>query len=110
MSKKIPLIGEQFLIAANPRMEKAAIQRAHMLGGYQLILANILYHMPDHPNLLQAFLWQTYDLKPQYPELRKFLNFWENNLDGKLHSVEVAGKQLIGPSEIRYALADFSIN
>lgn len=57
---------------------------------YRLITAEILYHMPDYQKLLQTFVWQEYDLAPRYPELTKFLDFWENNLDGPLHSVKVA--------------------
>ena len=43
---------------------------------YRLTTAEILYHMPDHPSLLQSYLWQEYDLAPQFPTLRKFLDFW----------------------------------
>ena len=60
------------------------------LNDYRLTTAKILYHMPDHPVLLQTYIWQDYDLQPRFPVLRKFLDFWSRNLDGKLHSVEVA--------------------
>ena len=33
-----------------------------MLKGYGLTTARILYHLPDHPHLLQTFIWQEYDL------------------------------------------------
>jgi uncharacterized protein Usg len=46
--------------------------------------------MPDHPALLQSYVWQSYDLPPDYPELRRFLEFWRLNLDGAVHSVRVA--------------------
>ena len=36
-----------------------------MLKGYRLTTAEILYHMPDHPKLLQSFVWQELDLEPQ---------------------------------------------
>ena len=52
--------------------------------------AKIIYHMPDHPTLLQTFVWQQLDEAPRYPRLRRFLDFWAHNIDGKLHSVEVA--------------------
>jgi uncharacterized protein Usg len=54
-----------------------------MLKGYRLTTAEILYHMPDHPKLLQSFVWQELDLEPQFPVLSKFLNFWQEKLDGK---------------------------
>ncbi len=57
---------------------------------YRLTTAEILYHMPDHPGLLQSYIWQDMDLAPRYPELRRFLDFWTRNLDGKLHSIRVA--------------------
>jgi uncharacterized protein Usg len=71
------------------------------LRGYSLTTAEILYHMPDHPRLLQSFVWQDYDIHPRFPKLHRFLDFWAKNLDGKLFKVRVAHKQLIRPSEIR---------
>ena len=68
------------------------------LRGYRLATAEIVYHMPDHPGLLQTFVWQHYDIEPDYPELTRFLDFWSRNIDGKLHSVTVARRQLIGPA------------
>jgi uncharacterized protein Usg len=64
---------------------------------YRLTTAEILYHMPDHPGLLQSYVWQNLDLAPDYPELRKFLDFWTCRLDGKLHSVRVGSAKLISP-------------
>ncbi len=78
------------------------------LRGYRLTTAEILYHFPDHPNLLQSYIWQEYDLSPEFPVLHKFLDFWTRNLDGKLHSVAVADSQLFKALEIRYA-ATYSI-
>ncbi len=60
------------------------------LQGFRLTTAEILYHMPDHPALLQSFVWQQMDQAPRYPRLNKFLEFWRANLDGALHSVTVA--------------------
>lgn len=73
------------------------------LNDYRLTTAEITYHLPDHPGLLQIFLWQQLDIAPSYPGLRKFLDFWSHNLDGKLHSVRVANAQLIQPSLYRFA-------
>ena len=44
-----------------------------------LTTVEIFYHMPDHPSLLQAFIWQDYDYIPDFPMLQKFLDFWEKN-------------------------------
>ncbi|MFO1069485.1 MAG: Usg family protein [Geminicoccaceae bacterium] len=68
------------------------------LQGYRLATAEILYRLPDHPDLLQTFVWQHYDLQPQFPVLRKFLDFWVRNIEGKLHSVRVTRLGLVTPS------------
>lgn len=74
---------------------------ALQLNGYRLTTAEILYHMPDHPHLLQSFVWQFMDLAPRYPKLTGFLTFWETNIDGPIHSVKVAGKRVIDAAEVR---------
>ena len=68
------------------------------LKGYRLATAEITYRLPDHPSLLQTFVWQHYDLAPDYPELRRFLAFWEQNIEGKLHSVRVDRTELMAPT------------
>jgi uncharacterized protein Usg len=74
---------------------------AVQLAGYRLTTAEILYHMPDHPHLLQTFVWQFMDMAPRYPKLVGFLTFWERNIDGRIHSVKVAGKRVIAAGEVR---------
>jgi len=73
------------------------------LRGYRLTTAEILYHMPDHPELLQSFVWQQLDLAPRYPVLCEFLRFWERSIDGRLHSVRIATRGLIAEAELRLA-------
>lgn len=73
------------------------------LEGYGLTTAEILYRMPDHPALLQSYLWQEYDLCPQFPNLHRFLDFWSHQLDGVLHTITVAHQGLIRPAEFRIA-------
>ncbi|MGB0672109.1 MAG: Usg family protein [Rhodospirillales bacterium] len=80
------------------------------LQGYRLCTAEITYHRPDVPVLLQTFLWQKLDLAPRFPVLRGFLDFWEKNLDGKLHSVRVAQAELLKPQDARWIEAPLVIN
>jgi uncharacterized protein Usg len=72
-----------------------------MLRGYGLTTAKILYHLPDHPHLLQSYVWQQYDLAPKFPALFRFLDFWQAELDGPLHSVSYTHRELISPTEWR---------
>ncbi len=76
----------------------------------RLTTAEILYHLPDHPALLQSFIWQHMDVAPDYPRLRKFLDYWEDNIEGRLHSVTVAGGTLNTRAEIKHADARFLLH
>jgi uncharacterized protein Usg len=80
------------------------------LRGYRLTTAEILYHLPDHPAVLQTFIWQELDLAPKFPILNRFLHFWQENLEGRLHSVRVAARGLIAPTELRHAGAEFTLH
>jgi uncharacterized protein Usg len=80
------------------------------LRDYRLTTAEILYHLPDHPKLLQTYLWQEYDMAPHFPELHRFLGFWTREIEGKLHSVRVGSKKLITPEDIRYSSMEYLIH
>ncbi len=69
--------------------------------GFGLTTAQILYRRPDHPWLLQAYVWQEYDLCPHFPELHGFLEFWQKSIEGALHSITVAHSRLIKPAELK---------
>jgi uncharacterized protein Usg len=71
------------------------------LEGYGLTTAEIHYRLPDHPALLQLYVWQDYDIAPAFPTLKGFLDHWQRELEGALHSVRVAHQHLIRPSEWR---------
>jgi uncharacterized protein Usg len=80
------------------------------LKGFSLTTAEILYRLPDHPLLLQTFVWQDYDLSPRFPKLIAFLDYWRKNLDGPLCSVRVAHAGLIKPAEVRLIGDEFRLN
>jgi uncharacterized protein Usg len=80
------------------------------MGGYGLTTAQILYRRPDHQWLLQSFVWQNYDLFPKFPELRRFLAFWMETLEGPLHSVTVAHSRLIKPAELKAINGEFRLH
>lgn len=72
------------------------------LNGFRLTTAQIYYHLPDHPGLLQEFIWQHYDIAPKFPKLFGFLNFWTKEIEGTLHSVYVARTEIITPTDARF--------
>lgn len=82
----------------------------HGLDGYGLTTAQIIYRVPDRLHLLQEFVWQEFDVFPNFPALAKFLQFWETELDGPLHSVTVAHKRLIQPAELEKQDGEFRLH
>ncbi|MCJ8521473.1 uncharacterized protein Usg [Pseudorhizobium tarimense] len=80
------------------------------LSGYGLTTAHILYHIPDFESVLQTYVWQDYDRAPDFPEMRRFLDFWASELDGPLHSVRYTHRRLIGPQEWRQINGEFKIH
>lgn len=81
-----------------------------LIKDYRLTTAEILYRLPDHPVLLQSYVWQEFDLCPDFPELHKFLNFWEREIEGKLHSVTVASVRLVRPSDVIFSRGEIVIH
>ena len=79
------------------------------LKDYRLTTAEITYHLPDHPEILQEFIWQEFDIAPRYPVLTRFIKFWETKIEGKLHSVRFASAKLIQPAAMRFAQAEFRL-
>lgn len=80
------------------------------LRGYRLTTAEILYHMPDHPALLQSFTWQYFDMAPRFPELKRFLDFWSRDIDAVLHSVKVGAVELVSVGEFRHHTGELTLH
>lgn len=80
------------------------------LAGFSLTTAEILYRMPDHPSLLQSYIWQEYDVAPKFPRLQSFLDFWSRNLEGQLFKIMVAHRKLIGPAEMRLVAGELRLH
>jgi uncharacterized protein Usg len=61
-------------------------------------------------SLAAAVLRQNYDLFPEFPELQRFLAFWQEKLEGPLHSVRVAHCKLIKPAELKAISGEFRLH
>lgn len=80
------------------------------LAGFSLTTAEILYRLPDHPSLLQSYIWQEYDSAPRFPKLKSFLDFWAAKLEGKLFRVTVAHSRLIRPYELNWVGTEIKLH
>jgi len=80
------------------------------LHGWRITTAEICYRLPDTPRLLQLYVWQEFDRLPHFPRLNTFLRFWESNLDGPLHSVRVAVRGIIDPTDLKHIGDEYTLN
>ncbi|HET7412337.1 MAG TPA: aspartate-semialdehyde dehydrogenase [Pararhizobium sp.] len=90
-------------------MSETRCEPDRTMAGYGLTTAQIIYRLPDHPKLLQTYIWQDYDIAPDFPEMRGFLRFWREKLDGPLYCVRYSHRRLIGPSEWRSISGEFML-
>ena len=54
-----------------------------------IVTVSVFYWMPDYQNVLQQFIWQTDDVRPEYPRVHKFLNYWYDNIDAVISEIEI---------------------
>lgn len=77
---------------------------------YRLTTAEILYHLPDHPHVLQSFVWQQLDLAPDFPALHRFLTHWRTTIVAPLHSVTVAQSPILPRDRLRHAAVSLQLH
>ena len=53
-----------------------------------LTTVKVIYYLPDYNHILQEFIFQQYDIRPDYPKLNKFLRFWKKNIEARIHRVD----------------------
>lgn len=76
------------------------------LTGKRLTTVEILYHLPDYPSLIQSYVWQMLDTPPRYPRLQRFLMFWQQNIDGRVHSVKLSAAKAVRGARYRRVAAE----
>lgn len=81
-----------------------------LLQNYSLTTAEIVYHLPDMPHVLQSYIWQDYDIAPDFPVLHKFLHFWTHSLDGPLHSIVLEDRKIITAKDFYHYDGEYLIN
>ena len=80
------------------------------LRGYRLTTAEITYRLPDYRDILQTYVWQNLDLAPEFPVLKKFLDFWDREIEGPIHSVKIASAKIVSPSEMRFVASQYGLH
>lgn len=81
-----------------------------MLRGYGLTTAQLFYRMPDYQNVLNTFVWQEYDLAPDHPKLFEFIEFWQDSIEGPLHSVQYTHRKMLASGEYQQLVGEFTLH
>ena len=81
-----------------------------MLKGYGLTTAEIFYHMPDYSHVLNTYVWQAYDLAPDHPKLFEFIEFWQAEIEGPLHSIRFSHRRMLSSGEWRHVTGEFTLH
>ena len=55
-----------------------------------IVTLSVLYWMPDYKHILQEFIWQTADVRPEYPKVHRFLNYWHDNIEAVISEIYIA--------------------
>jgi uncharacterized protein Usg len=80
-----------------------AMPHSKMLSdGPQMTSVEILYQTPGRPHLIQSFLWQDYDVAPEFPRLKRFLRFWAERFGVTVHSIHLIEQEETSPAEAHY--------
>jgi len=59
----------------------------------KLVTVKVLYEIPDY-TILNTFLWQTNDMVPELPRVKKFLTYWDEHIDAQIREVMIAHSHL----------------
>ena len=81
-----------------------------MLQGYGLTTAEMFYRMPDYTSVLNSFVWQEYELAPDHPKLFAFIAFWQDKIEGPLHSVRFTHRKMVSAGQWRHVTGEFYLN
>lgn len=72
-----------------------------MMRGYSLVTLSVLYYMPDHRSIINEFLWQTMDLRPKYPRIERFLDYWRREIEAPICEVRISDDPLMKPNQYK---------
>jgi len=64
--------------------------------GLRLTSVKVIYFLPDYRNILNEFWWQTMDVPPKYPKVKKFVDYWNDYIEGAIRSLEIGHQEGFG--------------
>ena len=67
----------------------------------KLVTIKVIYHMPDFIHVLNEFVWQTHDVLPKFPRTHKFIDYWNEHIEGPINHAEVCYVNYWGGTEYK---------
>ncbi len=58
-----------------------------ILNRESLVTIEVIYFIPDYANILNTFWWQTMDVRPKYPRINRFLDYWRKEVDAVIKDI-----------------------
>lgn len=83
-------------------LKSPAILRPSPFNGFELVMTEVLYRMPDHPHVLNTFIWQTLDQPPALLRVRAFIDHWQTEIEAQIAQVRIACASLLQPRDLRH--------
>ena len=62
---------------------------AHIIEKWTLASVQVVYYIPNFPHIVNEFMWQTDDQRPDFPRIERFLNYWDRYIDGPIKEVYI---------------------
>ena len=62
---------------------------AHIIEKWTVASVQVIYYIPDFPHIVNEFMWQTDDQRPDFPRIGRFLNYWDRYIDGPIKEVYI---------------------
>jgi uncharacterized protein Usg len=60
-----------------------------------LVTLHIYYVIPGFQLILNEFLWQTLDVRPRYPRVHRFLNYWHREIDAVIKEIIICDSTIV---------------
>ena len=80
---------------------------AYILHKWTVATVQVVYYIPDYLHVVNEFMWQTEDQVPEYPRCKRFLDFWDKNIDGPIKEAYIYDQ---GQSKVRMVHRKFKMN
>lgn len=65
-------------------LKAPTILRQSPFNGFELVTTKVLYRMPDHPSVLNTFIWRTHDQPPALLRVRAFIDHWQAEIEAQI--------------------------